>query len=91
MATSTHLVSRFWRWVLIVAEFVLVGELIAIRVTPLARQYTGASAATAVASGIAWVFLFLGSPFLVRSQRWLAIVGWGLAAVALLSGSLWYR
>ena len=25
---------------------------------------------------VAWVFLFFGSPFLVRSQGWLAILGW---------------
>jgi hypothetical protein len=41
-----------------------------------------------VAAGIAWVFLFFGSPSLVRSQRWLAILGWCIAVGALLfSGS----
>jgi len=33
---------------------------------------------------VAWVFLFFGSPFLVSSQRWLAILGWSMAVGAIL-------
>ena len=76
--------SILWRWVLGVCALAVVGEDIAVRVKPYARQYTGMSAVAAVLSGIALVFLFLGSPFLVRSQGWLAVVGWVIGAATIL-------
>jgi len=41
-----------------------------------------ASAVFGLAVFGAWLFLFLGSPFLVRSQRWLAILGWFVAVAS---------
>ena len=87
MASRIQSPSVFWRWILILSELVLAGELIAIRITPLARHYTGLSALVAALAGVAWVFLFFGSPFLVRSQRWLAIIGWCIAVAAILFSS----
>jgi hypothetical protein len=84
MTTRIQQTSLFWKWALIVSELVLLGELIATRITPLARQFTGVSAMVAVLAGVAWVFLLFGSPFLVPTQRWLAIVGWCIAVAAIL-------
>jgi len=48
------------------------------------RQETGAFLVVGILAFVAWVFLFFGSPFLVRSQRWLAILGWCIAVAAIL-------
>lgn len=79
-----------WRWILIVAELVVGSYLVTVRWIGLAtRQPSTGLALVGIAVFVAWVFLFLGSPFLVRSERWLAILGWCIAVGALFfSGSL---
>jgi hypothetical protein len=85
MATRTQTASPFWRWILIVSELLLGSYLIAMQVAGRhVRQETGAFLVVGICAGIAWVFLFFGSPFLVSSQRWLAILGWFIAAAAIL-------
>ena len=78
-----------WRWILIVAEFLVAGYLVAAQLAGrAARHPSGGFAVVGIAAGVAWVFLFFGTPFLVRSQRWLAILGWCIAVAALFfSGS----
>ncbi len=49
-----------------------------------ARQETGPFLVVGALVFVAWIFLFFGSPFLVSSQRWLAILGWSIAASAIL-------
>jgi len=73
---------------LILSSLLVVAENIAVRVTPDMHLYTGVSAFAAILSGAALAFLFLGSPFLVRSQRWLAVAGWAIAAVTILLSAL---
>jgi hypothetical protein len=72
MSTRT---SSFWKWALIVSQVIVIGEQIAIRVTPHARQYFGWSAYAAMLAMAGWAFLLFGSPFLWRSHRRLAISG----------------
>jgi hypothetical protein len=67
--------SIFWKWVMIISQLLVIGEEIAVRMTPLARQFTGWSAYVATLSLAVWGLLFVGSPFLWRSHRWLAISG----------------
>jgi hypothetical protein len=88
MTTRTQRGSAFWRWALIVSALVVVAEGIAVRISGYARQDTGLSALAAVLSGVALVFLFFGSPFLVRSQGWLAIVCWCIAVATVLFSAL---
>jgi hypothetical protein len=80
-ATTTTIA---WRWILITAELLVAGYLVGALMTGrAARHPSGALAVIGIAAFVAWVFLFLGSPFLVRSQRWLAILGWCIAVAAL--------
>jgi len=88
MTTGIQARSPFWRWALIVSSLLLIGEDIAVRVTPYMRQYRGVSVLVAILAFAAFVFLFFGSPFLVRSQRWLAIIGWLIAVVSILLSAL---
>ena len=81
MATRT---SIFWAVILVGAQLVVIGELIAIRVTPLARQYTGWSAYAAMLTMIAIPFLLTASPFFWRSHRRLAVSGLCVAAGAII-------
>jgi len=75
----------FWRWVLIVSELLLGSYLVAMQIAGLrARLETGGSIVVGILASVAWAFLFFGSPFLVSSQRWLAILGWCMAVGALL-------
>lgn len=67
--------SIFWAVILVAAQVLVIGEVIAIRVTPLARQFSGWSAYTAMLTLIAIPFLLLVSPFFCRSHRRLAISG----------------
>ena len=80
-----HYYQRSLKWVLIVSELLLGSYLI---VTQLAgrhaRQETGPFLVVGILAFVAWVFLFFGSPFLVRSHRWLAILGGCIAASAIL-------
>ena len=84
MIAHTQSKALFWSWALIVSALVVVGENVAVRVTPYARQYSGVSALATVVSGVSLVFLFFGSPFLVRSQGWFAIIGWCIAFATIL-------
>jgi len=70
MATRTSII---WTVILVAAQLVVVGELIATRVTPLARQFTGWSFYAAVFTLLAIPFLLIASPFFWRSHRRLAI------------------
>jgi len=77
-----------WRWILIASELLVVAYLVgALMAGRAARHPSGAFLAIGIAAFVAWVFLFLGSPFLVRSQRWLAILGWCIAVAALFLSS----
>jgi hypothetical protein len=61
--------------VLIVAQVAVIGEAMAVRATPLARQYSGLSAYAAMLAITAWAFLLFGGPFFWRSHRRLAVSG----------------
>lgn len=85
MSTRTETAPLFWRWVLIVSEIVVGTYLIVMQLAVRhPRQETGAFLVVGILAFVAWVFLFFGSPFLVRSQRWLAIFGWFIAVAALI-------
>ncbi len=88
MAATRETTPWLWRWALIVSSLLVIAENIAVRVTPYMRRYTGLSAFAAILSGAALAFLFLGGPFLVRSQRWLAVAGWAIAALSILFSAL---
>jgi hypothetical protein len=75
--------TNFWDVILVAAELVVVSELIATRVTPLARQFTGWSFYAAVAMLLAIPFLLIASPFFWRSRRRLAISGLCVAVGAI--------
>ncbi len=72
MATRTSII---WTVILVAAQLVVIGELIATRVTPLARSFTGWSFYAAVFTLIAIPFLLIASPFFWRSHRRLAVSG----------------
>ena len=85
LSAHTQTALRFWRWTLIVSECVLTAYLAAMHVAGShARQETGPFLVVGMLASVFWVFLFFGSPFLVSSQRWLAILGWAIAASAIL-------
>lgn len=85
MSTRAPTATVFWRWVLIVSEVLLGGYLVAMQLAGRhGRQETGVFLVVGILAFVAWVFLFFGSPFLVASQRWLAIIGWCIAAAAVL-------
>ncbi len=81
MATRTSII---WTVILVVAQLVVIGELVATRVTPLARQFTGWSVYAAVFTLISIPFLLIASPFFWRSHRRLAISGLCVAVGAIL-------
>ena len=84
MITPSTRTTLAWRWILIAAELLVVGNLVgALIAERAARHPSSGIAIVGIAAFVAWVFLFLGSPFLVRSQRWLAVLGWGIAVAAL--------
>jgi len=77
-----------WRWILITAELLVVAYVMsALMAGRAARHPSGAFAVMGISGFVAWVFLFLGSPFLVHSQRWLAILGWCISVAALFFSS----
>jgi hypothetical protein len=83
MNTAPQKVTSAWCWALIASEVIVVGYLAAsFLLGPKARPNTGVLLSVLVF--IATLFLFLGSPFLVRSQGWLAILGWCIAVSAFL-------
>src|SRR5262245_25567623 len=74
MTTRTVVLSRVWRWVLIVSESLVVTYLVAVELAERdARHPTAAFLVGSILASVAWAFLFFGSPFLASSQRWLAI------------------
>ncbi len=81
MNTLVQKASLGWRWALIAAEVVVAGHLVG---AILAGGRLNVGAPVAVLVFAAWLFLSLGSPFLVRSQKWLAILGWCIAASVIL-------
>ena len=76
-------------WVLIVAVLLVAAELFCVlTVGREPRESLGGFPVLGVAAFVAWLFLFFGSPFLIRFHRHLAILGWCIALLALLlSGS----
>jgi hypothetical protein len=72
-----------WRWTLIAAQVIVVAYFAAL-LSGGRKTRLNPGALLSVLIFIAWLFLFLGSPFLVRSQRWLAVLGWCIAVGALL-------
>lgn len=78
-----------WRYALIAAELLVVGHtaysLLVGRLTTHPREDFPL---IHIAVPVAWVFLFFGSPFLVPSQRGLAVLGWCIAVAALVLAGL---
>jgi len=73
-----------WRWLLILSETLVACFTVFIK---LAERHEGTMSPSPIidgAVGVAIIFLFFGSPFLVRSQGGLAILGWLIAAAAVL-------
>jgi len=86
MITRTQTASPFWRWALIVSELLVATYLVVVMQLPgrPVAQQTWPFLVVGILAFVAWVFLFFGSPFLVSSQRWLAILGWSMAVGAIL-------
>jgi len=85
MSTHVETTSRAWRRILIGAELLVLVYAVVIHFGGRhVRQETGPWFVLAILVFAAWAFLFLGSPFLVRSHGRLAILGWGVAVGALL-------
>jgi hypothetical protein len=83
MNLSARKAASGWRLALVASEVTMIGFLAAsASAGPKTRINIGLIPSLLVF--VAFGFLFLGSPFLVRSQGWLAIVGWCIAASALL-------
>jgi hypothetical protein len=76
-----------WRWSLITAEVMVAGYMAASLLAG-AKARLDAGALLSVLLFLAWLFLFFGSPFLVRSQKWLAVLGWCIAVGAVLFPAL---
>src|SRR5207245_2794027 len=73
-----------WRWILMTAELLVVAcAMSALMAERAARHPSGAFAVMGIAAVVAWVFLFLGSPFLVRSQRNSRLVHLGCRVILL--------
>ncbi len=78
-----------WRWTLIGAELLVAGHTAySLWVGRSVRFPTGGFPLIDIAVAVAWVFLFLGSPFLVSSQRGLAVLGWVIAVATLFLAGL---
>ena len=75
---------RFWKWALILSQVILVGYLVAVRFSPYARRFTTVPLLFAGLAIASQVFLLFASPFLIRSQGRLAIIGCCVAVAALL-------
>jgi hypothetical protein len=69
-----------WRIALIVSELIVLFDVLLISLSTSGRDL-GIFGFVFFA---AWLFLFLGSPFLIRSQKGLALAGWCLAAITFL-------
>jgi len=84
LGSMTARISHFWTLVLVITQLVVILEMIATHVTPLARQFTGFSAYAAMLAMASSFFLLVGSPFFWRSHRWLAISGSCVAFIVIL-------
>jgi hypothetical protein len=79
--------TQGWRWALIAAEVMVAGYYAAsISAGRSVRLDVGVPLSVIIFA--AWLFLLFGSPFLVRSQKWLAILGWCIAVGAFLFPAL---
>jgi len=74
--------------ILVLTQVAVIVEMIATRVTPLARQFTGWSAYGAMTTMMAIPFLLIASPFFWRSHRRLAISGLCVAVGAVIITAL---
>jgi len=88
MNTLPQKATQGWRWALIAAEVIVAGYFATSILAGRSRVGLDVGAPLSVLVFVAWLFLFLGSPFLVRSQKWLAILGWCIAAGVLLFPAL---
>jgi hypothetical protein len=85
MTPRTQKSSRNCRWILITSELVLATDLLAaVTAGRDVRHETSAFLLVGICASVAWAFLCFGSPFLVSTQRWLAILGWCIAVGAVL-------
>jgi hypothetical protein len=75
--------TTFWTLILVAAQLMVIVEMVAARVTPLARQFTGWSAYGAWATILAIPFLLIACPFFLRSRRGLAVSGLCVAVGAI--------
>jgi hypothetical protein len=80
MTTTSKRATVAWRWVLVVAEFVVASYLLVSRLVAFPADGSMSLTIGFTAVFVAWAFLFFGAPFLVRSHGWLAILGWCIAA-----------
>ena len=83
MSLNSADMGQVWRWILIAAEAFVAVHLGAVLVAGR-KVRVDLGLIEAVLFFVAWLFLFLGSPFLVRRHGWLAIVGWAIGVSGLL-------
>ena len=69
----TFRTSTIWTVILVLAQLVVLTLTTAVRVTPLARQFTGWSTYAAMLTTIAIPLLLIAGPFFWRSNRPLAV------------------
>ena len=83
--------TTFWTLIFVAVQLMVTIEMVATRVTPLARQFTGWSAYAAMVTMLAIPFLLIASPFFLRSRRGLAISGLCVAvgAIVILTFHIW--
>lgn len=77
----------FWRWTLITAEFLVVVFIVFVAtIGGRENEFTHSVPVSIFArvADIAWLFLIFGSPFLFKSQKLLAIIGWFIALAGIL-------
>lgn len=89
MIARTARAAAFWKWVLVFTELLVVSYfatclLLSHMAGRRMRLETDSIPVLGIATSIAIFFLLFGSPFLVSSQRGLAILGWIIGAAALL-------
>lgn len=85
--------SLFWRWSLITTE--ALGVIFLVFVETIGGRENAFTHSTLVSifgllSGISVFFLLFVSPFLIRSQKLLAVVGWLIGAAGLLIPMVFY-
>jgi hypothetical protein len=88
MSTQPQVSSAVWRWALIasqllVATFCVVDRILIAEAGRRAHFSTGPSLIIGILVFPALLFLLFGSPFLVKSEGPVAIIGWCVGAAAL--------